>query len=185
MDGTRINHLLRSLASSRRVYLGGLAALASGWLGQSAGETRRKRKKRKPKKTKPNAYGCLSVGKLCRNAAQCCSGVCEGKQGKRRCRPHDSFICQVDDDTCSTGLTKLCGTTNPYCACTLTTGNAPFCGDYAGFPGDQLCRDCRRDEDCQEEFGPGAACVVYSRLCNDICPDTGRACVPACNDVDV
>jgi hypothetical protein len=64
----------------------------------------------------------------------------------------------------------------------LTTGNAPFCGDYTGFPGNDLCRDCSQDSDCQEEFGPGAACVVYAGLCGETCPDTGTACVPACNN---
>lgn len=184
MDGSHFDGLTRSLAQSRRSLLGGALALAGGWLGiaNTAARKKHKKKGKKAKPPKPNAYGCFGVGKACKNESQCCSGICEGKKGKRNCAAHDVAICQVDSDICSSGQAVLCGTTNPHCACTLTTGNAPFCGDFTDFPGDTLCRDCRQDTDCEADFGPGAACVVYSRLCGDICPDTGTACVPACKN---
>lgn len=40
---------------------------------------RKRHKQRRPKKAKSNAYGCVRVGKPCKNANQCCSGICEGK----------------------------------------------------------------------------------------------------------
>jgi hypothetical protein len=186
MDGSEFDGLARTLAKSRRSLLGGGLVVAAGWLGTSgAGAKKRRKKKRKPKNSKPNGYGCLNVGASCRSEGQCCSGTCEGKKGRRKCVAHDVAICQVDSDVCSGGQAVLCGTNNPLCACTLTTGNAPFCGDYAGFPGETLCRDCSQDTDCEAEFGPGAACVIYSRLCAEICPDTGTACVPACKNVEL
>jgi hypothetical protein len=186
MDGTHFDDLTRSLTDSRRSLLGGAIAAATGLSGVRFAEARKKRKHKKRKPiAKPNAYGCLEVGDPCKSADQCCSGICEGKKGKRKCVAHDVAICQVDSDSCSGGEGVLCGTNNPLCACTLTTGNAPFCGDYTGFPGDALCRDCRQDTDCEAEFGPGAACVIYSGLCAEICPDTGTACVPACKNVEL
>jgi hypothetical protein len=188
MDGSRFDALVQSLTGSRRALLGGMVA-AAGWFGEAGAGARRKRK-RKHKKRKqprtppatPNAYGCLNVDDPCTSAEQCCSGICEGQKGERRCVAHDERICTVAADLCTTQVDTPCGTTNPLCACVVTTGNAPFCGDFTGLPGDELCRDCRRDADCQEEFGPGAACVVYSGVCGEICPETGRACVPACQD---
>jgi hypothetical protein len=89
---------------------------------------------------------------------------------------HDAAICQADSDTCTTGVPHYCNGSNLSCACLLTTGNAGFCGG----PGTQ-CRECNKDTDCQEEFGTGAACVVFGGICETNCPDTGgTACVPPC-----
>jgi hypothetical protein len=186
--------LTRFLTSipSRRDILRGLAGagLGLGSLGlQNAGEAKKKGKrkpKKKPKKPKPNAFGCLDVGKPCGgDDGNCCSGICEGvkpkkgKKDKSRCIGHNAGICKVDFDLCSTGSFHLCSSTNPLCACLLTTGNAAFCAD-ASLGLTQLCRDCRQDADCQEEFGPGAACLVTGGVCESSCPDTGTACMPPC-----
>lgn len=191
MDQNRFAALTRALSSvpSRRHLLRGLAG--AGWgLGAltlpsfvNAKKRKRKNKKKpKPKTAKPNAFGCLDVGDACKSAEQCCSGICEGKKGKRTCRAHDAGVCQADSNICASGQPAFCGGANPNCICLLTTGNAGFCGEFApGVPGASFCQDCRQDTDCEAEFGPGAACVVYSGVCADFCP-TGTACVPPCND---
>ena len=116
-------------------------------------------KKTRPKKAKPNAYGCLNVGDPCRRARQCCSGLCQGKQGRRRCKAHDTGGCAAGAHL------EVCGGANVACAtslgkpglCATTTGNAGYClaiGDP--YP-------CKTDRDCQiaagGEHGPRAACV--------------------------
>jgi hypothetical protein len=96
---------------------------------------------------------------------------------------HDAGICRgPDTDTCTTGVAHHCSGSNPSCACLLTTGNGGFCGG----PG-STCRVCRKDADCQEEFGAGAACVVAGPpICDGNCPDTGgTVCVPPCPDADM
>ncbi|MGH2618506.1 MAG: hypothetical protein ACRDJC_25020, partial [Thermomicrobiales bacterium] len=136
-------------------------------------KTRRKRKK--PKQPRPNAFGCLDVGDSCTRASQCCSGICEGKKGKRRCRAHDT-------GGCSAGLTPAAGcggTADIACTtsrgqpgrCATTTGNAGYCvaefHSYSDF-------SCKTDVDClvvSDGFlGPDAACV----LCAD--GDGGTLC---------
>lgn len=174
MDARRFDQLTRHLlgARTRRAVFGGIAALSlAGPLGLShdaseAKKRRRKRKKRKPKPMQdaapPNAFGCINVGDLCQSADQCCSGICEGKQGKRTCRAHGSGGCQAaeicnvfdaEGIPCTTGSGVLgrCGT---------TTGNAGYCvgaGD---------CRPCTRDADCHAICGPQAACVQCAEACN-------------------
>jgi hypothetical protein len=175
----------RSLTSvpSRRDVLRGLVGAGLG-LGLArlpeAAEAKKKRKKKpnKPKPPKANSYGCLNIGAACANDDQCCSGVCEGKT----CRAHHTGICQVDYDLCTTGAAHVCnkaGTGDITCACVLTTGNAPFCGDTAvGY----ACQECSKDAACEEEHGAGAACVVVGAgICEGICADTGgTACMKPC-----
>jgi hypothetical protein len=184
MDQQHISSFTRSMTRvpSRREVLRGLAGAALG-LGvarppELAAAKKRTKKAKKPKTPKPNAYGCLNVGAVCKNGDQCCSGVCEGKT----CRAHHAGICRVDYDLCTTGAGHLCGIVNEVganCACVLTTGNAPFCGDFSE---GTTCRECNQDADCEEEFGPGAACVVMAAVCEGFCADTGdTACQPPCS----
>lgn len=192
MDETRFDGLTRSLARSRRSLLGAAIALAGGPLTLLSAEAKKKRKKkkRKPKKPQPNAFGCLNVSQPCNgDSTKCCSGICEGtkprkgKPDKSRCMAHDTSICTAETEICSTGMNKLCDANNGQCGCVLTTGDAGFCGDFSENSGSDLCRKCSQDTDCQEEFGPGAACVVFGGVCESYCPQTGgTACVPACND---
>lgn len=190
MNQQRFPALTRALIGmpSRREVLRGLAGAGLGSVSvrhQDAAEAKKKRK-HKTKKPQPNAFGCLDVGQPCAgNSATCCSGICDGvkpRKGKKdtsRCVGHDAGICKAGSDLCTTGVLHLCSA-NVNCLCLTTTGNAGFCGDVTD-GGDKLCRDCDRDTDCEEEFGPGAACVVFEGACEEICASTGRtACMPPC-----
>jgi hypothetical protein len=194
MEAQRFDHFSRLLghATGRRLFVGLSLSPLAGLVarpakGAEAQKTRKKRKKHK--KPQPNAYGCLDVDQSCNgDSSNCCSGVCDGekpKKGKKdtsRCVAHDAGICQADFDICSTGSPHYCNASNPNCTCVLTTGNAGFCGDFSlGL--DNLCHACSQDTDCEDEFGPGAACIVTGGICEPVCTTTGgTACIPACKD---
>jgi hypothetical protein len=183
VDQNRFERLTKALAAmpSRRDVLRGLAGVGLG-LGAlhppaiADAKKKRKRKKRKPKAT-PNHYGCLEVGDSCKNADQCCSGICDGKKGKRTCRAHDTGNCAAGAHT------NDCGGTNVACVtslgkqgyCATTTGQAAYCLFYDD------CFACKTDADCQAAnggaFDPRAACT----RCAD-CPQTGGT---ACATPDV
>ena len=178
-----VTHSLTSVPS-RRDVLRGLAGAALG-LGAARLPTRAEAKKKRktktkakqPKAPKPNQYGCLNVGATCKNDEQCCSGVCAGQT----CRAHHAGICRVDYDLCTTGAAHVCnivGSGGITCACVLTTGNAPFCGETAaGYD----CQECSQDADCEEEHGAGAACVVVGAGICGLCAETGgTACMAPC-----
>lgn len=176
-------------AGSRRGLLFGVAlGPLADFIARPADDVRARKKrksKRKTKRRKPNAYGCLNVGQRCKKARQCCSGVCRGRKGKRRCAAHDAGVCTVDVDYCAAGQAARCGFSNANCTCVVTTGNAAFCGDFSGPPGVFHCQSCSHDTDCEADFGLGAACVVYGEVCESFCPETGgTACLPPCNDTD-
>jgi hypothetical protein len=180
MDGSHFDHVVRSLSGSRRWLLSGALALGAGWLGVSEVDAK---KKRKPKRPKPNGFGCLKVDAACKTAGQCCSGVCAGNQSNRKCAAHNAGICRPDGDFCL-GAPQACKLLGERIAvCWLTTGKGSFCGDPGGEGPEAFCRDCNRDPDCQEEFGPGAACIDMRRgICADqgACADTGgTACMAA------
>jgi hypothetical protein len=167
MNRHRFDVLLRSLRSrpSRRELVAGLGSgafsLRLAQLPQSA-NAKRKRKKRNKKKIRYNDFGCVNVGRSCKNGDQCCSGICEGKRDKKRCQAHDQSTCQA-------GLTSLVcgGESNLSCTtsggdpglCLNTTGNAGYC--FAS--GD--CFSCKKDADCEPVCGPGAACIVCAETC--------------------
>jgi hypothetical protein len=185
MDQHHISSLTRSLTrvpSRRDVWRGlvgaglGLAVARLPDVSKGKKKGKGKKKSKKPH-SKPNAYGCLNVGAACGNDDQCCSGVCEGKT----CRAHHAGICRVDSDLCTTGAAHVCNIVGDAdtCACVLTTGNAPFCGQT----GDGLsCQDCDKDSDCEEQFGPGAACFVLAGVCEEFCAEAGgiTACAAPC-----
>lgn len=99
--------------------------------------------------------GCKDVGKKCRKAKDCCSGVCKGKKGKKRCKAHDTGGCTPGGNTVGCGGTDVaCTTSNGVPGqCVTTTGNAGYCGTG----GD--CFPCAKDADCRPVCGPGAACI--------------------------
>jgi hypothetical protein len=113
------------------------------------------------------------VGDPCKNADQCCSGICEGKKGKKKCRAHDVGSC----DQSRPGYRAEA---NPYLAacnngkgvCFRTTAGSNVCAN------DFICADCRRDADCEALGSPdGAACApISSGICGGIC-ESGIACV--------
>jgi hypothetical protein len=135
-----------------------------------------KKKRRKQKKGKPNAFGCLDVGVSCQNAGQCCSSICQGKKGKKRCRDHDSGECApgITPGDCSDSSEQQevpCTTSRGILGhCHTTTGNAGYCSAPAEI-GTFACSNCTRDVECQALLGAGAACV----LCQDEC--SSPACV--------
>jgi hypothetical protein len=161
--------------------LGRTLALAAGSLGVSPGEAKKKHKKRKPI-ARPNAFGCLDVGDPCKNADQCCSGVCEGKKDKKQCRAHDTGTCRQDGLGICTGEsgTPFACNNSWNCVCFHTTAGSNFCADLDSF-GREFCADCRNDGDCQASgFPPGSACIPYSDgACAGNC-ESGMACLAPC-----
>lgn len=181
MDGSHFDQFSRALTGSRRSMLGATLALAPGLLGFPTTAAKKKRKKRKPK-AKPNEFGCLEVGGACKNADQCCSGVCEGKKGKRRCSAHDTGTCRQEGfGICSgsTGTPFKCNDSG-NCVCFHTTSGSNFCADLAN-AGLDICADCQKDADCQGlGFPPGSACIPISEGgCDGIC-EGGMACFAPC-----
>ena len=185
MDSDRFDLLARSLAAAR-TRRRALAAALGGFLTLGALPAEAKKGKRKKKKSKTNAFGCVDVGKPCRGKdALCCSGICQGKKPKKgkkdksTCVAHNAGICIAEADSCTVGEVS-CNPSNPSCFCTLTTWNAGFCAAFSGGPAGH-CRVCRKDTDCEPEFGEGAACVVLGGACTPLCLATGRtACAPPC-----
>lgn len=174
MNQNRFDALTRSLSgfSSRRHVLRSLAGAGLGLGVARLPDAAEAKKKRKPKQPKPNAFGCLNVGDACKNARQCCSSLCQGKKGKKRCRAHDT-------GTCSTGgQPGTCGGTDVACltsldkegVCATTTGNAGYCVAA------QFCFTCTTDGECQAAeggvLGPRAACIRCAN-CTDF---GGTAC---------
>ncbi len=190
MDQHRITVLRHALIGmpSRRDILRGLTGVGLG-LGfprlPEPSAAKRKSKKKKKKST-PNAFGCLSVGAICKNAAPCCSGICEGKKGKRTCRAHDAGTCEQEVPAiCQSGspLTTTCNN-RPDCACLRTTAGSSVCGElFCEREGCSECADCQRDADCVAlGFPSGAACApVSTGICAGRC-DSGMACVLPCGD---
>jgi hypothetical protein len=192
MDQHRLRPLTRSLTRipSRRDVLRGRAAASLG-LGVArfpgSANAKKKGKKKRSKKAKPNAFGCLEVGDACKNAAQCCSGICQGN----KCRAHDAGTCGQDLKgwclvaSAEDGAEHICNN-NQLCRCHRTTAGSAFCADF--FPSDDpagvdpRCADCKKDADCLAlGFPPGSACAPVSQgyFCAGACP-TGMACLAPC-----
>lgn len=75
MEQNRFDQLAHALSGrpSRRT-LAGMLSLGAAWLAEGfRGEVASARKKHK-KKARKNAFGCVDVGKFCKNGGQCCSG---------------------------------------------------------------------------------------------------------------
>jgi hypothetical protein len=191
VDQNRFDALTRALTAmpSRRHLLRGLASMGFGLglgvasLSDSAeAKKKRKHKKRKPKAT-PNQYGCLEISDPCKSAAQCCSGICEGRQGKKRCRAHDTGVCDQEAlGYCESAspLQTRCNN-QPYCFCTRTTAGSAMCGTVSA---PSVCADCTKDADC-EALGlpPGSACIPFSAgNCAGNC-ESGMACMVPCGFV--
>jgi hypothetical protein len=181
VDSYQFDDLMRSLASSRRSLVAVVTAIAASW--QSLPDVQARKRNRKRGKARPNAYGCLSVGAACKSADQCCSGICEGKKGKRTCRAHGTATCDQRAPgfcTSSNPVTTFCGNTNA-CACFRTTAGSNFCGTDVA-PG--ACAECKKDADCAAlGFPIGFACVPWSTgICAGICA-TGMFCMAPCGHV--
>jgi hypothetical protein len=105
------------------------------------------------------------VGKFCKNSGQCCSGICSGKQGKKRCQAHDSDVCQpLQDPICSGDLPPCTTRAGNGGQCLTTTGKAGYC-TLGG-----VCVACKKDADCVAFCGPQAACISCA---DGTCEGTG------------
>ena len=167
MDAHDFDRLTRTLSPRmpRRTLAGLLGLTALG----VAGSPEAKKKKKKKKKVKRNNFGCVDVGKYCKNSGQCCSGICQGKKKNRKCKAHDQSTCQPGQDTCAGNAVPCTTTTNVAGTCVVTTGKAPYCF----FEGD--CAPCSKDSDCVPTLGAGAACIVCPECINQT--PQGTACV--------
>lgn len=186
MDRQRFGALAQLMTNgpSRRDVLRGLAGVGLGLgtrrLPDLAEAKKKGKRKKKSKKPRPNAFGCLDVGAACASEEQCCSGICEGKKGKRKCRAHDVGTCdQADPGICEAGniFQALCN--GKDCGCFRTTGGSNVC---AGLFDVSECADCKKDADCLAlGFPPGTACAPISgdMVCEGIC-EGGMACMPPC-----
>lgn len=115
--------------------------------------------------------GCKNVGKKCRKKKDCCSGVCKGKKGKKKCRAHDTGGCRAgqQEETCGGAADLPCiVSSGEEGLCDTTTGNAGYCTVGGG------CFRCSKDADCRQFCGPAAACIRCEALCADA---GGTACV--------
>jgi hypothetical protein len=156
MNLRRVRALLPAAAPgmpSRRDLLRSLAStgLGLGIVGfADPGEAKKRKRK---KKIRRNTFGCVNVGGFCTNGGQCCSGICQGKKGKKKCKVHNSSSCDGTDG-CSGEFVGCITVTGADGACNVTTGKASFCVTSA------VCFDCTKDTDCELVCGAGAACLV-------------------------
>lgn len=159
---------------SRRDLLRGLTSvgLALPIARPPDSAAKKKRKRRNKRKIKRNAFGCVNVGSHCKSIDQCCSGICQGKQGKKKCQAHDQSTCQAgqQQDLCG-GQTILCRSAlGSEGTCDTTTGNAGYC------VADGDCTVCTKDADCFALCGPQAACIVCAG-CEEEFVNITTACV--------
>ena len=185
MDQHHLAVVTRSLTRvpSRRDVLRGLVGAGLGLaMARFPIVVAAKRKRRKKKKARPNAFGCLEVGDPCQNADQCCSGICEGKKGTRRCRARGVGTCDQQALGWCRADTLKCNNSQD-CACIRTTAGSNFCVQL-NVPDEEICADCQRDADCEVlGFPAGSACAPFSvGICAGAC-ESGMACVPPCGYV--
>lgn len=175
MDANRFDAFTRALTASpsRRRVVRALATAAltkAALLGPGASVARKRKRK-----IKTNQFGCIDVGEKCYGKdARCCSGICAGSGKRSKCAAHNEGPCTRDDNSCPESVN--CGLGGN---CYRTTGKAGFCGD----PGLCDCGPCRKDKDCEAEFGPGAACILCISNTEKSCVNVngsskGTACVP-------
>jgi hypothetical protein len=160
MQATAVDALARRFATfrSRRGLLGALAALAAPAAAAPVGKA-----------------ACRNPGRPCNRGGQCCSGLCAGKKGKRRCRtsPGQS-ICTLADNQCLPGVQpKDCGLGDLSCLCFVTTRGRAVCTQFAG--GDAT--PCSSDGECESRFGRGAVCISGDPVC-----DVPSECRLPCSD---
>jgi hypothetical protein len=122
VDSARFDALVKTVASSssRRRVLAGLAGSALGLFGLRSGDART----------------CTAVGTICREHANCCSGLCGPKDaiGRRRCQCHSPADCPTPTGQCQTAtcLAGTCGETAPgvvTCEGNCCTDPAQICAE--------------------------------------------------------
>lgn len=189
MDMYRSVYVMRAMRGvpSRRDVLRSLAGAGLGvgivrFPDLAAAKKRKRKKRKKNKKVKPaqpNEFGCFEVGDPCRSEADCCSGICEGEKGKRKCRAHDGGTgCQAGliEDGCGGDVDVDCTTsTGQLGICNTTTGNAGYC---IGIGAASTVVPCKKDADCRQVCGTDAAACITC--------EGGTACVgPSSGDCNL
>jgi hypothetical protein len=155
MDGTRFDHLLRSLPSRRRV----LAAVLGGGLASGLARP-----------APAGAVTCLANGKTCEaaNAAACCTGICTKHKGEHRCAPAGAaFGCTTSKatDFCKTSVMSPCPDhPGGFCVVAGTKRKPqPLCVNG----GECFTINCQSDADCATLTGIATArCVKKCAACN-------------------
>jgi hypothetical protein len=145
VDAPRFDAFARSLVSpaSRRRLIGGLAAGALGLFGRGGAQARI----------------CSAPGTICREHANCCSGLCGPKDrtGRRRCTacqsagecPQPAELCEVA--TCTGGV------------CGIRPGHDENAGCFRICPA--------HDTPCQAGCGTACDCIRSSDGVTTICVD--------------
>lgn len=170
MDHARFDALARAagIVSSRRAALLAIASTALAPL-RGAGAA-------------PEAAACLNEGRPCKRNTQCCSSRCQGKPGKKTCRPGDPSTCLRNGRGCNTGSQCCSG------LCKKDGDGETRCRQA---PNQSICTV--RDNFCQSnadiDCGVGSAncfclvttagrsvCTVFGFSCNDPC-STDTECV--------
>jgi hypothetical protein len=181
LDKHRFARLRKALLGipSRRDVLRGLAGVGLGMgaarlPGVVDAKKKRKRKNKRKKKAKANEFGCLEVGEPCKNADQCCAGICEGK----KCRAHDTGTCKQEGPELCVIDPPLALTCNDdaTCRCFGTTADSIVCARYDA----EGCADCGRDADCRAlGYPPEAVCVPMSTgPCAGACTGSTACLIP-------
>ncbi|MEA2597937.1 MAG: hypothetical protein QOF01_4406 [Thermomicrobiales bacterium] len=173
MDGIRFDALARSLAASgsRRRVVGGFMAAALGLVGLRRAEAR----------------ACAEVGRVCREHANCCGGLCgpQGTDGRRRCRCRSAEDCPAPVNRCLVATCEadgVCGTRTVICTASDQCHVAGTCDPRTGVcsdpaqPDGTACDDgnaCTSGETCQAGActgGDAVACPPGDTTCD---PQTG------------
>jgi hypothetical protein len=177
MDGESFDAVVQRVAvvASRRGVLragvGALAGVALGAIGTALGFA----------EAEATHFTCRHDGSGCKRADQCCSSICTGKRGKKKCRPHGT-------GTCDQQVGGICDVANPAqllcnnsttCVCIRTTAGSSYCGENNTAV--SHCAECQSDADCERQgFPAGSACAPFANgTCAGKCP-TGMLCMAPC-----
>ena len=114
---------------------------------------------------------CKQNRKPCTDRNQCCSGVCRGPRGNKKCRAAPGQgTCTTDIDTCEIGgQVAFCGDPSQGCSCFIRPNGAAFCADTTTF--DCLpCAQCPTGTTCvRARNGLCVACPVGTGATEVIC----------------
>jgi hypothetical protein len=178
MGGFDFDDLARSLARSRRVFLGGALAITLGRLEAQGVDAKRKRKRKRRPKNRTCGGGPACVGNtVCQSGVCFPTGTCQ--PGTQACIPASGTKCG-DDCFCVTSVERN----------TVCVESAGFCANFPGTCSNtsskEACSNCTTSNDC----GPRQACVDVTACCEGpILPGPLPAgttiCVDACVEPDV
>jgi hypothetical protein len=116
-----------TVASRRSTVRALLAAITAGGLTVLRGEV---------------AAACKKPGRKCKRHKQCCSKLCKGKQGKKRCR------CKQVGASCPIGLAaRCCG--DPICGQNSCSQDGVCCVPLGAEGCTEACDCCTENPACQ------------------------------------